>query len=141
MLVRKRRKFSEAIHRKVFGKTKGKCYLCHRKMTFKAIRRVHVKPVGPGRWEVIFYDRTLRQWVNGVLPKKPRENARNWHIDHRIPSSRDGTDALENLWPACDFCNRSKHNRTVAEFKADRPAPPCDDFFDSESFCPPFECT
>jgi 5-methylcytosine-specific restriction endonuclease McrA len=41
-----------------------------------------------------------------------------WTIDHDIPISRHGTDDLENLWPACRSCNRSKHNATAAEFRA-----------------------
>jgi 5-methylcytosine-specific restriction endonuclease McrA len=40
-----------------------------------------------------------------------------WTIDHDIPISRHGTDELENLWPACHSCNRSKYNATAAEFR------------------------
>jgi len=89
---------------------------------------------------VSFYDKSQRRWVTGMVAKKPSEDARDWHIEHRIPLSRGGTDAFKNLWPACAFCNRSKHNRTVAEFKNDRQAP-TDDLYECESLCEPFQCT
>lgn len=37
-------------------------------------------------------------------------------IDHVQPRSRGGTDAWENLLPACEDCNQSKGNRTPAEW-------------------------
>lgn len=37
-------------------------------------------------------------------------------IDHIIPRSRGGTDALENLAPACAACNLSKRDRTPEEW-------------------------
>jgi hypothetical protein len=36
--------------------------------------------------------------------------------DHRLPVSRGGTDALENLVLACRSCNSAKGAKTVEEF-------------------------
>lgn len=37
-------------------------------------------------------------------------------LDHVIPLSRGGTDAIDNLVWACKQCNRSKHNRMPDDF-------------------------
>jgi hypothetical protein len=37
--------------------------------------------------------------------------------DHMTPKSRGGSDKLENLAPACRFCNGQKANRTVPEYR------------------------
>ncbi len=39
------------------------------------------------------------------------------HIDHVIPLSRGGYHCLANLRPACQFCNLSKHNKKLNEWK------------------------
>lgn len=39
-------------------------------------------------------------------------------IDHMIPSNRGGTNAPENLMPACNFCNRQKKDKLVEEFRS-----------------------
>ena len=38
-------------------------------------------------------------------------------LDHRIPLSRGGTNAIENLIPACGTCNSRKGTRTEPEFR------------------------
>jgi len=38
--------------------------------------------------------------------------------DHRIPLSRGGTNRIENILPACNSCNASKHKLTETEFRA-----------------------
>ncbi len=43
-------------------------------------------------------------------------------VDHVIPASRGGGDALENLAPACYECNREKRDLTVDEWAATRRA-------------------
>lgn len=40
----------------------------------------------------------------------------SWEIDHLIPVSRGGSDGIQNLFPACTFCNRSKQDMTGSEF-------------------------
>lgn len=40
------------------------------------------------------------------------EYARDGHVDHIVPLSKGGTDALENLVWACPSCNLSKANYT-----------------------------
>lgn len=37
-------------------------------------------------------------------------------VDHDIPLARGGTDAIENILPACRSCNSRKNARTAAEF-------------------------
>ncbi len=39
-------------------------------------------------------------------------------MDHRVPLARGGTNAIDNILPACGRCNRRKHTRTEAEFRA-----------------------
>ncbi len=31
-----------------------------------------------------------------------------WEVDHSVPKVKDGTDKLQNLYPACTSCNRKK---------------------------------
>lgn len=38
--------------------------------------------------------------------------------DHRIPLHRGGSNAIDNILPACRHCNRRKHRRTEEEFRA-----------------------
>ena len=37
--------------------------------------------------------------------------------DHVVPLSRGGSDSIENIAPACGYCNRSKKARTPAEWR------------------------
>ncbi len=39
------------------------------------------------------------------------------HLEHKIPLSRGGTNARDNLDIACQKCNCSKHNKTEEEYK------------------------
>lgn len=39
-------------------------------------------------------------------------------VDHVLPKSRGGTDHFDNLQLLCSHCNRSKGNRTMAEWRA-----------------------
>lgn len=39
------------------------------------------------------------------------------HIDHIYPVSRGGIDEPQNVAPACAFCNLSKHDKTLEEWK------------------------
>ncbi len=55
-------------------------------------------------------------------------------IDHKIPRSRGGTDATENLTLACFTCNQTKRAMTVDEFAATdngKNMPPKPNRFDS----------
>ena len=40
-----------------------------------------------------------------------------WEVDHSKPTSRGGTDHINNLLPSCCYCNRSKGNYTTREFR------------------------
>lgn len=42
-----------------------------------------------------------------------------WHVEHRQPKSRGGSDESENLAAACGLCNLRKQNKTEAEFRAE----------------------
>lgn len=39
-----------------------------------------------------------------------------WHIEHKQPKSKGGTNDIENLVPSCKSCNLKKHNKTAKEF-------------------------
>ena len=39
-------------------------------------------------------------------------------VDHRIPIARGGTNAIDNILPACARCNARKHVLTDVEFRA-----------------------
>ena len=45
---------------------------------------------------------------------------RNWDIEHVIPLSRGGTNDIDNLVPACQYCNGTKMVKTCQEFTPDR---------------------
>ena len=40
-------------------------------------------------------------------------------LDHVVPISRGGSHGIGNLVPACSFCNGSKHNKFLVEWKRD----------------------
>jgi 5-methylcytosine-specific restriction endonuclease McrA len=40
-------------------------------------------------------------------------------LDHVVPISRGGSHGIGNLVPACSFCNGSKHNKFLIEWKKD----------------------
>lgn len=37
----------------------------------------------------------------------------SWEIDHSVPRSLGGTDHLNNLFPVCTYCNKSKGNNST----------------------------
>ena len=39
------------------------------------------------------------------------------HMDHYIPISKSGPHTLENISPACAFCNMSKHDKMPEDFE------------------------
>lgn len=41
-----------------------------------------------------------------------------YHVDHKLPLAKGGTDALSNLALACVQCNQEKHNKTVDEYRS-----------------------
>jgi len=40
-----------------------------------------------------------------------------FHLDHKLPKSRGGKFIKENLVASCDFCNMSKSNSTLEEYR------------------------
>lgn len=40
------------------------------------------------------------------------------HADHRVPIARGGRNEIANILPACGPCNRRKHTRSEADFRA-----------------------
>ena len=41
----------------------------------------------------------------------------HWHTDHILPKSKGGGNNLDNLYPACMYCNLRKKDRTPEEWK------------------------
>jgi hypothetical protein len=39
-----------------------------------------------------------------------------WHIEHKQPKSKGGSNELENLVPSCKYCNLKKHNKTAKQY-------------------------
>jgi hypothetical protein len=39
-----------------------------------------------------------------------------WHIEHKQPKSKGGTNDIENLVPSCPSCNLKKRDKTAKEF-------------------------
>ncbi|MBL7960941.1 HNH endonuclease [bacterium] len=49
-----------------------------------------------------------------------------WEVEHSVPKSKGGTDHLNNLFPACIDCNRSKsdrHTKTARAWHGRKAAP------------------
>ena len=69
----------------------------------------------PGRW-------TGDEWAALVRRHEGRcaycGCAGELTVDHRRPLIRGGSNAIENILPACGWCNRSKGSRDEAEFRA-----------------------
>lgn len=41
----------------------------------------------------------------------------SWHVEHKVPVSKGGTDSMNNLVPACIDCNAEKGDRTGRSYK------------------------
>jgi 5-methylcytosine-specific restriction endonuclease McrA len=41
-----------------------------------------------------------------------------WEVEHSVPRSRGGTDHMNNLFPACISCNRSKRDGSTRSARA-----------------------
>lgn len=52
----------------------------------------------------------LRHGRCAMCGKTPLEHHVRLQVDHRVPKAWGGTDALENLQPLCEECNRGKKN-------------------------------
>lgn len=56
-----------------------------------------------------------------VLPCVYCGSCENIEVDHVVPLSRGGKHEIQNLVPACQSCNRSKHNKLLEEWKGGDP--------------------
>jgi hypothetical protein len=70
-------------------------------------------------------DRRIRESVfgltNGVcIYCDANLNVETFHVEHVVPKSRGGPDAIENFVPSCSTCNSEKHARHVVEFIRNR---------------------
>lgn len=52
----------------------------------------------------------------GICGEQLSEGKGQSHVDHRVPKSRGGSDAAENVHLVCASCNRRKGVRTLDEF-------------------------
>lgn len=83
-------------------------------------------------------DKIILRFIDSPDPWVQKVNHRGWRCywcgkiltlktltkDHLQPTSRGGSDHVENLEPCCLPCNSMKHCRTEAEFIEYRGAPP-----------------
>lgn len=74
----------------------------------------------------LFEDEVLRyrypEWLyeeNSELPRYFTNRTWFYHVDHRTPLSRGGTNKLSNLTLACPSCNSRKGNRLAEDFMTD----------------------
>ncbi len=51
-----------------------------------------------------------------VFKNRVRGLRGSWHVDHKIPVSRGGTNHVRNLVPACIDCNSDKSDLTASEY-------------------------
>ncbi len=65
---------------------------------------------------------TAREWLDLVAAYADRcaycGGPGPLQVDHRTPLARGGSNSIDNILPACGPCNRRKHKRTEAEFRA-----------------------
>jgi len=76
----------------VFNKTDGRCYYCGVELT-EYRKKPTTRAIG---WKI---DRTV------------------FCVDHFLPKSSGGTDAIDNLVPSCHACNTQKKNYDIEEFR------------------------
>ena len=50
--------------------------------------------------------------------KPPRGKGDDMTIDHIVPTSKGGSNTLENAIPSCHLCNGQKADRSVEEFRS-----------------------
>lgn len=80
------------------------------------IHRQRAAGKGPDRFDIdrMICDQDARCMYCGVMLYK------KYHIDHKTPISRGGTNDLENLQLLCPTCNLRKHTMTDEEFTVSR---------------------
>lgn len=71
--------------------------------------RVHAKTNG----KCHICRKTLARRNHGCVNKRGA-----WEVDHSVPRSRNGTDHLNNLLPACIECNRTKSDSSTTTARA-----------------------
>ena len=76
------------IRSAVLAKTGGKCYLC---------------------W---------RQWNPAMADRLPHLFFKHLQIDHIVPFSKFGPNAISNYMPVCSKCNNKKSDLSLAEYRA-----------------------
>lgn len=81
--MRKRKNISQAVLRRLWIKSKGRCHLCDREISVYVVggaKGIHNSPAFP-------------------------------HVDHIVPLARGGADSEENLQLLCRTCNLHKGAR------------------------------
>lgn len=85
-----------ALQPYILEKTGGKCWYCGDKVVLGALAADKIIP---------------------GLQLTPAQKRRKFHVDHKIPRSRGGTDNFENLVPSCALCNASKGAKPLEEYR------------------------
>lgn len=83
---------TKSLREKVAAKSNGKCFYCGDTLRIDT-----------------YYD---LDFVGSVTV------CNAWDVDHFYPVSRGGSNKIDNLVPACMYCNQLKHNKTIEEFRA-----------------------
>jgi len=89
---------SQKIRREIFDKYEGKCSYCGKEILFKDDARLNGKTY-------IDYNSYI-EYLKVVM-----------NIDHIKPSSKGGSNNIENLNPCCRACNSGKKNMSLEDFR------------------------
>lgn len=82
-------KLSYSSRKKIFEKTGGRCWYCGIELTIDAMAGKYNHKIPPN----------------------------NFTVDHYIPSNKGGDNGVDNLVPACSWCNLQKKDRDIDDFR------------------------
>jgi len=92
-------------------------YVRERESRITQSLKMRVKRAGaPGSHTVAEWKSVLRHYGRRCVYCNVKLTPKNVSRDHKQPLSRQGTNDIRNIVPACRSCNSRKHDRTFEEF-------------------------
>lgn len=99
-------------------------YWRHKKKRDKAIRRSRELEAGPLHVSsiVVVEANNYKHYCRGEFVCEFCETSlgEDYHLEHLVPLSRNGTNETTNLGISCSGCNLTKLSKTVEEFRPDK---------------------